>query len=262
MTIPEPPAHPSPPATMSLRNGVRALITRPRPEAAGLAEELSKRGIEPIIEPLLDIRFRTEPAPDLRGVQAILCTSANGVRAFARLAAQRGLPLFAVGDATATRAREEGFTTVHSAAGNVEDLARLVAAELRPDGGRLLHVAASMVAGDLAGELLGAGFALDRAVLYEAAPAVQFSAGTTGALRTGIIDFALFFSPRTAAIFSRLANQGALSEAMRFVRAVSISAAADEALGTLPFSDRRVADTPDQTSLLGCVDNLLAERQP
>src|SRR6202040_2258877 len=125
------------------RLGLRALVTRPRAEAAALAEALMARGIEAIIEPLLDIHYRDEPAPDLAGVQAVLCTSANGVRALARLSGDRGIALFAVGEATAARAGDGGFARVESAGGNVEDLARLARQLLRPGSGRLLHVAGS-----------------------------------------------------------------------------------------------------------------------
>src|SRR5207245_2589780 len=128
------------------RHGLRALVTRPRAEAESLAEALASRGIAAIIEPLLEIHYRSEPAPDLAGVQAVLCTSANGVRALARLTAERALPLFAVGEASAARAREEGFARVESAGGNVDDLARLACERLRPKEGRLLHVAGSDVA--------------------------------------------------------------------------------------------------------------------
>src|SRR5579862_5078123 len=149
-------------------HGWRALVTRPRAEAAELAEALAERGIAAIVEPLLDIRYRDMPAPDLAGTQAVLCTSANGVRALARLSRERGLPLFAVGAATASRARAEGFLRVESADGAVDDLVRLVCGRLNPAAGHLLHVAGSVVAGDLAGELCARGFAVERALLYEA----------------------------------------------------------------------------------------------
>src|SRR5712671_6856528 len=128
-------------STDPLRHGLRALVTRPRAEAESLAEALAARGIDAIIEPLLEIHYRSEPAPDLAGVQAILCTSANGVRALARLTAERAVPLFAIGEASAARARDDGFSRVESAGGSLADLVRLVRARLRPDGGRLLHVA-------------------------------------------------------------------------------------------------------------------------
>src|SRR3954462_9321303 len=138
---------------MPSRHGRRALVTRPRAETVALAEALDRRGIEAIIEPLLDIHYRDEPAPDLTGVQAVLCTSANGVRALARLSGDRELPLFAVGDATARRGREAGFANVFNAGGDAADLARLARQRLQADAGPLVHVAGSIVAGDLAAEL-------------------------------------------------------------------------------------------------------------
>src|SRR5258705_28688 len=82
-----------------------------------------------------------------------------------------------------------------------DDLARLACEGLRPEDGRVLHVAGSDVAGDLAGALRRAGFTVERAVLYEARPASSLGAPTAHALASGLIDFALFYSPRTAAIF-------------------------------------------------------------
>ena len=246
---------------MPSRLGRRALVTRPRAEAVALAEALAARGIEAVIEPLLDIHYRDAPAPDLAGVQAVLCTSANGVRALARLTREREVALFAVGEASAARARAEGFLRVESAGGNVDDLARLARERRRPEGGRLLHVAGSDVAGDLAGILRESGFAIDRVVLYEARPVSGLSAPAAAALRSGLIDFALFFSPRTAAVFARLADQAELGAALRNVTAVSISAAADRALADLAFRDRLIADTPDQDALLAMLDRVVAERR-
>jgi uroporphyrinogen-III synthase len=257
MTLPQSVAGPRP----APRAGWRALVTRPRDDAEGLAAALAARGIEPIVEPLLDIRFRTEPAPDLAGVAALLFTSANGVRAFARVVRERGLPVFAVGEATAARARGEGFAAVASAGGTVAELAVLVRQQLRPDAGRLLHVAGTVLAGDLTADLQAVGFAVERAVLYEAAPAGRLSAGTIQALERGLVDFALFFSPRTAAIFARLAGQAELLDTLRFVQAVSISAAADAALDEVRFRARHVAARPDQQALLSLLDRVIAERR-
>src|SRR5207244_1786444 len=123
--------------------GLRALVTRPRTEAAALAEALMARGIEAIVEPLLDIHYRDGPAPDLAGAQAVLCTSANGVRALARLSAERNVAVFAVGEASAARAREEGFARVESAGGTVDDLARLARERLRPEEGSVTATSVS-----------------------------------------------------------------------------------------------------------------------
>ena len=121
--------------------GLRALVTRPREDAECLVAALATRGVEALVEPLMEIHYQVPDPLDLGGVQAILSTSANGVRALARASRERRVPLLAVGDATAARARAEGFDHVESAGGDARDLARLVAARLRPLDGPLLHVA-------------------------------------------------------------------------------------------------------------------------
>jgi len=249
-------------ASIALRRGLQALVTRPREEAEKLAAALAARGIRTLIEPLMEVHFRAAASPDLTGVQAVLCTSANGVRALARASAERRLPLLAVGDATAERAHAEGFTSVASASGDAADLVRLVAARLDPREGRLLHVCGSAVAGDLAGDLRTRGFAVERSILYEATPIAALSPAATDAIGSGMVDFALFFSPRTAAIFARLANDADLARGCGTMTALSISATADAALGILPWRERCIAEWPEQGALLAALDHLLAERRP
>ena len=237
----------------------RALVTRPREESQALAAALAARNIEALIEPLMEVQFLSPAALDLRGVQAILCTSANAVRALARASGERGVPLFAVGDATAARAHAEGFAAVESAGGDVDDLARLASTQLRPQEGALLHVAGSVVAGDLAGALRARGFTIERSVLYEARPVQTLSPIAVGALRSEAIAFALFFSPRTAAVFARLAASARVADGCGRITALSISPAADRALAQLPWRDRRVAERPNQAALLEALDRVLGE---
>ena len=246
--------------TIASRRRMQALVTRPREEAEGLAAALALRGVGAVVEPMMEVQYYAAAALDLTTVQAILCTSANGVRALARATGERGLPLLAVGEATAARARAEGFTAVASAGGAVGDLAGLAAARLQPEDGPLLHVAGNVVAGDLAGALRAHGFVIERKVLYEARPVEALSASAVRALRCGAIDFALFFSPRTAAIFVKLADSAGVAACCRTITAVSISATADAVLADLPWRGRRVAERPIQSALLDTLDAILAER--
>lgn len=242
--------------------GLRALVTRPREEAATLAASLAARGVDALIEPLIKVEFCAAATPDLAGVQAVLCTSANGVRTFARASAERRLPLFAVGNATAARARSEGFISVASAGGDAADLVRLATDRLDPREGRLLHVCGSAVAGDLAGALRARGFTVERKVLYEARPVTALSPAVTEAISSQMINFALFFSPRTALIFARLVDEAGVANGCGTITALSISAAADAALGKLPWRERWIAERPEQPALLDTLDNLLANRWP
>ena len=111
------------------------------------------------------------------------------------------MPLFAVGEATAARARGEGFSDVYGAGGAVGDLVALVNGRLRPEVGRLLHIAGSLVAGDLSGALRARGFGWTAPCSTRRGRSL-LERGDGPALAAGIVDFALFFSPRTAAIFA------------------------------------------------------------
>ena len=125
---------------------MRILITRPIEDARPLADALEERGIEVLIEPLLEIRHLEDAEIDLQGVQALLFTSANGVRAFAALSPRRDLKALTVGDGSAEVARQAGFGTVESAKGDVEALAALVVDRLKAEDGILFHAAGTVTA--------------------------------------------------------------------------------------------------------------------
>jgi uroporphyrinogen-III synthase len=239
---------------------MRALVTRPIENAGRLTAALAVRGVDAIVDPLLSIRYIADASMDLAGVAALFFTSSNGARAFAVASSRRDLPVFAVGDATALVARELGFTDIASAAGDVEDLASLVASTLTPGGGPLLHPAGSAVAGDLAGRLGAAGFCVRRAVLYAAEPAAALGSETVTALQNGALDAAFFFSPRTASHFVTLARAAAVGSACRPVAAFCLSQAVAAALDSLPWAQIIVAGSPSQTALLAAFDCFHAAR--
>jgi uroporphyrinogen-III synthase len=239
---------------------MRVLVTRAEGDAEKLAARLAERGHHSIIENLMTIRFRPEAArsfgPFLDGVQAILFTSANGVRAFAEATSRRDFRAFAVGDATAAAARNAGFADVTSADGTVDDLAKLVIGRLKPRNGAVFHAAASVTAGDLQGLLEAAGFSVRRAALYEAVEAERLSDATRQAIAQHEIDAALFFSPRNAATFVRLA--AGLEEGCQHMVAVALSSAVAEKLAPLPWRRVAVAAAPNESALLAALDSSMA----
>jgi uroporphyrinogen-III synthase len=242
---------------------MRVLVTRPAEDARSLVAALESRGHEAIIEPMLTIAPVSENgAPNLAGVQALLFTSANGVRAFAGRTAARGFPVFTVGEGSAAAARAAGFAQVESAGGDVEDLARLVAARLEPKGGALFHAAGSKLAGDLKGALEGAGFTYRRDVLYRAETADALSDGLRAMLADGEIDAATFFSPRTAVTFVSLIQDTGLAGACARIIALALSRAVAEKLGDLAWAGVAVAARPEQDSLLACLDSIAAGTSP
>ncbi len=238
----------------------RALVTRPADDAEPLAEALRARDIVPLIDPMLRIEAIAEAPVALDGVQAVLFTSTNGVRAFARAETRRDLPAYAVGDSTASAARQAGFADVKSAAGDSAALARLVIDECDPDKGALLHARGADVAGDLADTLEAAEFELRTAELYRAVPADALGDETRRALAEGTLDIALFYSPRTAQIFAGLVRDAQLGDALSPVTAICLSPAVADALAGLDWKSVAVADRPTQGALLAALDSNIPAR--
>jgi uroporphyrinogen-III synthase len=234
----------------------RILITRPREDAQPLAAILAGHGIDTLIEPLM----HAQPVPggplDLDGVQALIATSANGVRAFAGRDPRRSLPVCAVGDATARAAREAGFAEVASASGDVEALAEMIIASRDPPAGAVLHMAGTVSAGDLGGRLSAAGFDYRRAVLYAMQPARALSAAAREALLRGPLTGVTLYSPRTAALFAQLVVADDLAACCRRLRAYCLSPAVAAKLEALAFSARITVGSPDQPAM---VDAILAD---
>jgi len=182
------------------KDAPRVWITRARPGAEATAARLEALGHVPLIDPLLEVRDLPWTAA-LAGVGALAFTSRNGVAAFARASAERGLPVFAVGAATAHLAAEAGFVSIESAEGDVADLAGLIAARRGAFTGAVLHPAAAEPAGDLVSPLVRAGVEASSVAVYESvarAPADQTLAALDDLVAV------LLHSPKAARVLAGL----------------------------------------------------------
>ena len=230
---------------------MRVLITRPRLDADELAARLHVLGHTTFVEPLIDIVTREGPPLDLNGVQALLFTSANGARAAAMRTAERAIPVLAVGPATAATARQLGFLNVSESTGEgVEGLAHHTRAMLTPTKGTLIHPVGTVTAGDLQASLQSAGFVVRKEVIYEARAAEALSGALIAELGAGSIAAAMFFSPRTAALFASLITTTGLTLACRGFVALALSEAVANALAPLVFQRLQVAAQPATDAML------------
>jgi len=227
----------------------RVWITRAKPGAARTAARLRDMGFEPIVAPLLEIKHLTPPVPDLAPFAALAFTSVNGVAAFAALTPRRDRPVFAVGDATAQAAHDAGFADVHSASGDLRDLARLIAGAIA--NAAVLVPQAETPAGDFTAALTTAGarnVSIQSLTVYRA---IETSAETPT-----LFDAVLIHSPRAG---HALAKRGHDALAHAVLACISPAAAAPlVALGLTPV----VAKSPDETSLLMILNAALGKRDP
>ncbi len=231
---------------------MRILVTRPVVDATRTAAALRVRGHEAIVAPLLTIEYFPDAALGDGPWSAILITSANAAHAIAgpkRRDELRRIPVFAVGRQSAHDLRAEGFTDVTSADGDMDDLAALVAARLKPPA-RLLYVAGEERAGDLAGVLQAKNFAVDTVVVYRVVVAATLPAEAAAALR-GDLHGVLHYSRRSAEGFLTAArNSGLLEAALTKPVHYCLSAKVAEPLQKAGASDVRIAAQPDEAALM------------
>ena len=228
---------------------MRLLVTRPEPGATATTLRLRTLGHDVVSDPLLTIAATEAPLP-AGPFDALAFTSLNGVRALA--ARDRPdlalLPAFAVGSRTAEEARTHGFARVVACDGEVESLARRIAATL-PQGTRLLHAAGADRAGDLPGLLAPHQIHVTVSVLYAAVCAERLGAASRAALAAGQLDAVLHFSPRTAkALLHCVAAEG-LGETLRPLRHLCLSQAVAAPLAQAGLATE-VAEAPAEDALL------------
>lgn len=215
---------------------MRLWVTRTAPAAHETAARLAALGHTPVVVPLLVVRAL--PLTDRVPTHAALAfTSRNAVVLWSGQDPDRSRPVYCVGDATADAARAAGYTDVHSASGDVRDLAALI----RPDApGPVLAPGPARLAADLAA-LVGSETPVHTLAVYETVEANDPPPDA--------FDGVLFHSPRAAAAFADR-HAGTASGRLAFAMSPAVAAPL-EALG---FSEVRIAARPDEQALIDTLD--------
>ncbi len=233
---------------------MRLLLTRPEPDAQRTAAALRAQGHTVVTAPLMRIEAASDAQIGPGPWAAILISSGNAAHAIAAhawVSQLRALPVFAVGQRSAQAMAAAGFADVTSAGGNVDDLARLVAAKMTP-GGPLLYLAGEDRSGDLAGDLGARNFAVHTIVVYRAVAATSLPRAAAAALASGI-DGVLHFSRRSAELFVNAARGAdVLARALKPVQ-FCISTQAAEPLGRAGASAIRIAPRPVEAALIALI---------
>ena len=230
---------------------MRVLVTRPEPGASASAARLAALGHTAIVAPLLAVEPRrwSRPAamPD-----ALIITSANAVRhGGSGLDALRGVPVWAVGAATAAAARAAGFSVAWTGDAGVAGLAAATAGLAL----RMLHLAGE----DRLPAAWPPGVSVDVVTVYAAVPAAALAGDVAAMLAADPagIDRVLLYSPRTAAVFAALCDRHGIDRS-----ALAIAALGPRVLAAAGSGWRAAiaAAAPDEASLFAAA-SLSARRQ-
>jgi uroporphyrinogen-III synthase len=214
-------------------------VTRPEPGASATAARLASMGHEAVLLPCLSVQTMAAKLPEHPA--ALVVTSGQAVPALpARL---HHIPVFCVGDATAAKLRQAGFTRVESAHGDAEDLFRLIA--MRRVVG--LHVLAVGERHGLAllEKLRAAGISAVRRKVYSVAKLRALPEAVRVALAAGEFDGALFYSAETARAFCALHPPGTAEMA-----AFTLSENVAKGVTGLPWREIHAALAPTEADLM------------
>ena len=219
-------------------------VSRTEPDNANTAIRLREMGFCALTVPVLKPRaVRTSWPQD--NPDALVFTSAHGVRFHNFDGNMLELPVFTVGDRTARAAISAGYRNVRSASGDVRDLEHLVHQEI-PVGRIVFHCSARQPAGYLVGNLKRAGYEARRVPVYET-QAVPLDELTAVLVPLQNIDGILIHSPRAGRIVRQFIERFPTGFAGS-IYCISSDAAARFA--GLPDARIRIAERPDENSML------------
>ncbi|MBV9527294.1 uroporphyrinogen-III synthase [Sphingomonas sp.] len=222
----------------------RVIVLRPEPGANETVERARALEIDALSVPLFAVERVDWEVPEAGGFDALLLTSANAVRcAGDQLRELRGLPVHAVGKATADAARDAGFDITSSGDAGVERLLGSLEADLK-----LLHLCGEDRA--VTGETRQAITAVTvyRSEPLEPPPDLTAIAG----------GVALVHSPRAGKRLAELAVRQGLDRGDVAIAAIS-AAAADAAGHGWKSVDH--ADQPTDEALLAVAGRLCDKRR-
>jgi uroporphyrinogen-III synthase len=240
------------------------LVTRPHPDDETTAAGLRARGFEVLLAPML----RFEPLAFHEDLDApygaIIVTSANALRGIEpQLKGSRllKLPLFAVGEHTATAARKIGFENVIPARGDATSLRDLVTASVKAKGpkkiGPLLYLAGAELARDLAGDLGERGFTVLTQTTYRMAPLSSLPREVCDAFAANRVEAVLHYSRRSARAFLESIRAAGVEISALSIPQCCISAAVASVVRDAGATQVMVAASPDENAVFAALDRAL-----
>ena len=195
---------------------------------------------------------------------AVIVTSANALRGIAPQLASSPLlklPLFAVGEHTASAARSAGFENVIPANGDAGSLRDLVAASVKTKelkkASTLLYLAGADLARDLAGELGERGFTVVTHTTYRMAAVKSLPREVCDAFANNRIEAVLHYSRRSARAFLEAARAEGVEITALATPQCCISDGVAAVVRDAGASQVMVAASPDENALFGALDRAL-----
>ncbi len=228
---------------------LKVLITREANSCGTTAKAVKALGFEPILHPLIEIEQVAYNIPTDFTPNYIIITSINAARVALNEDSLLNSPFLVVGEKSAEYLSNNGL--------NVEAVYADSAALLRDiskyaPGIDFLYLSGDHTATDLPASLAKLGHSTRRVIVYKSKKVEQFDVNALSG-----IDIVTFYSPRTARIFYEHITTESAHVKLTGITAVCLSPNIAKVLGDITFKSIRIAETPEEESLLKVLRLLL-----
>ena len=186
------------------------IITRPKEDSLLLIKNLENLGNLVTHLPVIKIEKLETKKINLENYRAVIFTSTNAIRFMNIEKFDSKIKCFCVGRATEMTAKQAGFLNTHSSEGTVDSLVELIIRSLDNKSGKLLYLSSEFISKDLDGELIRAGYSVDRISNYTSVPIDEIDTKILDTLKKNPPDVFFIYSSKSAENLFNLINKYSL----------------------------------------------------
>lgn len=189
----------------------------------------------------------------------LIITSQNGVKHGLKHIKDLSKHVFAVGSKTEAAVKAAGFHKVTTGLGTAEDLYQstlkyhrsLDASQQAKNS--FCHLAGADIAFDITKELTAFGIKAETRTVYKAVVEDNLAEKLQDLIKNNEIDTVLFYSAQTATIFEQTVREIHMEEALKKIKAISLSKRIDQELQSV-WAMKKIAQQPNEDSLFKALE--------
>ena len=186
------------------------VITRPKEDSLHIIKNIINAGHSVTHLPVIKIKKLETKKINLQDYNAVIFTSSNAIRFMDIKKFESKIKCFCVGNATELTAKQAGFINTYSSEGTVDSLVELILRTLEYKSGKLLYLSSEFISKDLDGDLINAGYSVDRVLNYTSLPVEEIDEITLNFIKKNPPDVFFVYSSKSAKNLFNLINKYSL----------------------------------------------------
>lgn len=201
----------------------KILLTRPQEASQKIAQNLAKKNLLSLIQPLFSIIQINNFQPINQKIQAVLISSSSAIFALEKLLLKKDILVFAIGEKTALEIKKLGYQNILIANNSAASLLNLALKNLSKSQGLILYLSGEIITLDIAEKLREQNFEAKRIVAYKTKEAASFSTSTIEEIKQEKIGEVWIYSKNSLRIFYKLAKKHNLLECLSRIKILCLT---------------------------------------